>query len=170
MIIVLCIVKGSIYLPDRTYMNVTPYEKKSYVENIFFESWNYDARKYRKVINKIECKSGLLDEFYSNSEKFYFLDFNTTIQTLYYEWSPWETIESEEYQNYYYLSGITTNFPEVVNKFESERLSNPLKALVKEQVYVVDNYNVDLKLNYLKEHYFPNLFTTSGKFVVIPDK
>lgn len=156
LIIVLCIVKGSIYLPDRTYMNVTPYEKKSYVENIFFESWNYDARKYRKVINKIECKSGLLDEFYSNSEKFYFLDFNTTIQTLYYEWSPWETIESEEYQNYYYLSGITTNFPEVVNKFESERLSNPLKALVKEQVYVVDNYNVDLKLNYLKEHYFPN--------------
>lgn len=155
-IIALCIVKSIIYLPDRTYMNVSSEEKKNYVENIFFESWNYDARKYRKVVNKVECKSGLLDEFHNNSEKFYFLDFNTTIQTLYYEWSPWETVDNEDYQNYYYLSGITSNFPAVVNKFEAEKVSNPLRDLVKEYVYVVDNYYVDIKLNYLKEHYFPN--------------
>lgn len=152
----LCIVKSIVYLPDRTYMNVSPGEKKNYIEGVFFESWNYDARKYRKVVNRVECKSELLEEFHDNPGKFYFLDFNTTIQTLYYEWSPWETVDDEDYQNYYYLSGITSNFPAVVNKFEAERVSNPLKDLVKEYVYVVDNYNVDIKLNYLKEHYFPN--------------
>ena len=147
--------RGIIYLPDRTYQNVVAENKKEYIESVFFESWNYDARKYRKVINKIESQSGILDEIYMHKDNFYFLDFSTTIQTLYYEWSPWEVVDSGEYENYVYLAGVTSNFPDVVKVLEDKELDNPLKQLVDENVYLIDNFYVDLKINYLREHYFP---------------
>ena len=31
----------------------------------------------------------------------------------------------------------------------------PLKQLVNKDVYLIDNYYVELKVNYLREHYFP---------------
>ena len=98
-IIIVLAMRGIVYLPDRTYQNVIAENKKDYIEDVFFESWNYDARKYRKVINKIETQSGILDEMHRNKNKFYFLDFSTTIQTLYYEWNPWEIVDSGEYDN-----------------------------------------------------------------------
>lgn len=154
-IIMIFMMRGIIYLPDRTYQNVVAENKKEYIESVFFESWNYDARKYRKVINKIESQSGILDEIYTHKDNFYFLDFSTTIQTLYYEWSPWEVVDSGEYENYVYLAGVTSNFPDVVKVLEDKELDNPLKQLVDENVYLIDNFYVDLKINYLREHYFP---------------
>lgn len=154
-IIMIFMMRGIIYLPDRTYQNVVAENKKEYIESVFFESWNYDARKYRKVINKIESQSGILDEIYMHKDNFYFLDFSTTIQTLYYEWSPWEVVDSGEYENYVYLAGVTSNFPDVVKVLEDKELDNPLKQLVDENVYLIDNFYVDLKINYLREHYFP---------------
>ena len=108
-----------------------------------------------RVINKIESQSGILDETYMHKDNFYFLDFSTTIQTLYYEWSPWEVVDSGEYENYVYLAGVTSNFPDVVKVLEDKELDNPLKQLVDENVYLIDNFYVDLKINYLREHYFP---------------
>ena len=60
------------------------------------------------------------------------------------------------YHNFIYLSGINSNFPDVTRLLEKRKLINPLKELVNDNVYVVDNCNVDLKLKYLKEHYYPN--------------
>ena len=154
-IIIVLAMRGIVYLPDRTYQNVIAENKKDYIEDVFFESWNYDARKYRKVINKIETQSGILDEMHRNKNKFYFLDFSTTIQTLYYEWNPWEIVDSGEYDNYIYLAGVTSNFPDIVNVLKDRELENPLKQLVDEEVYLIDNLYVDLKVSYLKEHYFP---------------
>lgn len=154
-IILLFAMRGMVYLPDRTYRSVTAETKKEYVEGVFFESWGYDAKKYRKVINKIESQNGILDEIHNHKNNFYFLDFSTTIQTLYYEWSPWKTCEDGEYENYLYLAGVTSNFPDVVEILKERGLENPLKQLVDDDVYLVDNNNVELKVNYLKEHYFP---------------
>ena len=34
-------------------------------------------------------------------------------------------------------------------------MSNQMKSLVIDNVYLVDNYNLEIKLNYLREHYYP---------------
>ena len=153
--ILILAMRGIVYLPDRTYQNVIAENKKEYLEGTFFESWNYDARKYRKVVNKIESQNGILEEIHDNKENFYFLDFNTTIQSLYYEWNPWKTCNDGEYENYLYLAGVTSNYPDVAKILEDRKLENPLKQLADKDVYLVDNYYVDLKINYLREHYYP---------------
>lgn len=154
-VVLVLAMRGIVYLPDRTYKNVIAENKKEYVEDTFFESWNYDARKYRKVVNRIEIQNGILEEIHNNKNNFYFLDFNTTIQNLYYEWSPWRTCDEGEYENYLYLAGVTSNFPDVIKLLEDRELEIPLKQLVNKDVYLIDNYYVELKVNYLREHYFP---------------
>lgn len=152
--ILLCLCGGIVYLPDRTYKNIVSANKKDYIESTFFESADYDAKKYRKVINKINDSNGILEEMQENEENFYFLDFSTTIQTLYYEWKPWLNVDWGE--NYQYIAGIATNFPDIVEQLQKNEIENILRSLIDENVYLVDNYNVELKINYLREHYYPN--------------
>ena len=40
-------------------------------------------------------------------------------------------------------------------KFKEKNIENPLQSLVKENIYLVDNYASEVKLNYLREHYYP---------------
>ena len=145
-----------LYIPDRTYKEITSENRMEYIYNTFNASWNYSEQKYRKVVNKDKPPCGLLEEINANKSNFYLLDFNTTIQTLYYEWNPWENMEINTYDNFIYLAGINSNFPDVTKTLTKWNLENPLRNLVQENVYVVDNCNVDLKLNYLKEHYYPD--------------
>lgn len=157
-IVILFFLTGNIllYIPDRSYQEVTSENRINYINHTFNESWNYNEQKYRKVVNKGKPQCELLTEINTNESNFYFLDFNTTIQTLYYEWSPWKSLKVNTYDNFIYLAGINSNFPDVVKILSKRELENPLKELVRDNVYVIDNCNVELKLNYLKEHYYPN--------------
>ncbi|WP_122642508.1 glycosyltransferase family protein [Luxibacter massiliensis] len=154
--LLLCMIGGILYIPDLTWQKVTPEGRKAYIQNAFDASGDYDARKYRKVVNKNKPADNLFKEMKKHKGNFYFLDFSTTIQTLFYEWSPWESLPVGYYDNFIYLAGITTNFPDIGNLLQKNDLADPLPQLVKENVYVVDNCNIDLKLNYLKEHYYPD--------------
>ena len=145
-----------LYVPDQSYQDVTQEGRMDYITNTFFESWNYGAQKYRKVVNKGKPSSGLLDEISANKDNFYFLDFQTTIQILYYEWAPWESMNAEEWDNFSYLAGITSNYPDLVKLLENKGVENPLKSLVDDNVYLVDNRYLEIKLNYLREHYYPD--------------
>ena len=89
-----------LYIPDRSYQKVTPESRRDYITNTFFESWDYGAQKYRKAVNKGKPPSGLLNEFSANKDNFYFLDFQTTIQILYYDWYPGESVEAEAGDNF----------------------------------------------------------------------
>lgn len=154
-LVVLCVGSLVLYIPDREYKYIDSQSRKEYIDNTFYTSWNYGAGKMRKVVNKDKPENGLLEELENNEQNFYFLDFNTTIQTLYYEWPPWEALPPGYYSNCLYLGGITTNFPEVNRILEEKGYPNQLKELVEDNVYLVDNKGVDLKLNYLREHYYP---------------
>jgi hypothetical protein len=145
-----------LYIPDRSYQEITSEGRMDYITNTFYESWNYGAQKYRKVVNKGKPPSGLLEEFSANKDNFYFLDFQTTIQILYYEWYPWENVDAEKYDNFSYLAGITTNYPDLIKLLKKKGVENPLKSLVDEEVYLVDNRYLEIKLNYLREHYYPD--------------
>ena len=138
-ITLVCVIMQSVlYIPDRSYLDVTEESRKDYIEETFFESWNYDARKYRKVVNKNVPANGLIEEIEANRQNFYFLDFQTTMQTLYYEWNPFYTLPEEYFQNSLYFASIMTNYPECIEILSGYHAEQPLKALANENVYLVD--------------------------------
>lgn len=145
-----------LYLPDRSYQDVVSENRKSYIDNVFFESWNYDARKYRKNVNKGKPENGLIKEIEDNRDNFYFLDFQTTMQTLYYEWNPFQTLEKGYLRNALYFASVMTNFPEERACMEAYGISQPLKALVEDRVYLVDTDTRTLnnKVKFIQEHYY----------------
>lgn len=155
MLLLVCMGSLILYIPDREYKYVDSENRKEYIDNTFYSSWNYGPGKFRKVVNRNKPENGLLKEIEANQENFYFLDFNTTIQTLYYEWCPWEALPVGYYDNFLYLGGVTTNFPDTNNILKKNGYSNPLKALVEENVYLIDNKGIDLKVEFLREHYYP---------------
>lgn len=145
-----------IYIPDKTYQSITSADRVTYIDNTFKNSWGFNIQKYRKVVNKDKPSNGLLNEIETNKQNFYFLDFNTTIQTLYFEWPPYRALPINYFNNVLYFAGVTSNFPDTIESLEKYNVSNPLKSLVNENVYLVDNETLEIKLNYLKEHYYPN--------------
>lgn len=156
-VILLCILGNIlVYIPDSSYRTVSSETRKDYIDEKFYDSWNFVPGKYRRVVNKDVPKNNLLEEFELNPDNYYFMDFNTTIQTLYFAYPPWKALPIGYYSNFSYLSGITSNFPDCVHQLEEREVENPLKSLVKENVYLVDNQNLEIKLNYLREHYYPN--------------
>lgn len=155
--IIIIIVQLPLYIPDFSYKKVPDEERKQYIDNVFNASWNYNELKYRKVVNYEREKNGLIKEIESHQENFYFLDFGTTIQSLYYEWSPFQNLPIGYYNNNVYLAGVTSEFPSVNYILESRGIENPLRDLVKENVYLVDNYNTQLILSYIQGHYYPNV-------------
>lgn len=156
LIIVVFAWNAIIYIPDNTYKKIDSSERKNYIEETFYNSWDYNVLKYRRVVNKNKPANELIQEFEENKENIYFLDFNTTIQTLYYEWNPWKSKPLGEYNNFFYLGGIDSYFPDQLEKLEEKGIYNPLKSLTEENVYLIDNNYLELKLNYLREHYYPN--------------
>lgn len=167
-LIVACLVIESIlYIPDRSYQENTSDTRKQYIENIFNESWNYDARKYRKVVNQGEKCENLIHEITQNKDKFYFLDFETTIQILYFEWNPFLTLPQGFYDNTLYFAGIMTNFPDYNKVLKRNKIENPFRDLVKENIYIVDSDHetLDAKVEFLREHYYPEARTELYKEV-----
>lgn len=146
-----------LYLPDRSYQEIDSWGRKEYIENTFYESWNYVAGKYRKVVNRGSKSEELLDEIQTHKENLYLLDFQTTMQVLYYDWDPWKAIPAGTFDNVLYLAGVTTNFPDCDQILKNYDAEQPLKALINENVYLVDSdwKTLDQKIQYLQEHYYP---------------
>ncbi|MCP1101257.1 hypothetical protein M2454_000351 [Aequitasia blattaphilus] len=144
--------KLPLLIPDNTYINVPSEERRYFVERVFFKSWEYDGRKYRRVINKNIPEDSLYNEMLDNKNNFYFLDFSTTIQTLYYDNSPFHSLPKGYYKNFSYFAGITINHPDVNDLLISNDIYNPMKSLIDENVFLVDE-NVELKVEFIKEHY-----------------
>lgn len=154
---IMIIVQLPLYIPDFSYKDVNDEERKQYIDNVFNASGNYNELKYRKVVNYERETNELISEIESHQENFYFLDFGTTIQSLYYEWSPFQNLPIGYYNNNLYLAGVTSEFSSVNYILENRGIENPLRDLVKENVFLVDNYNSQLILSYIQEHYYPNV-------------
>ena len=75
----------------------------------------------------------------------------------YYDYSAFDTLGSNYYKIFCYLSGVTMNFPDANHCLENMGIINPIKDLTKENVYLVDNVNSEAILNYIKEHYYSDV-------------
>ena len=156
LIMLLCIYQAPTYRLNQWAEWINGEEYKNYIEDNFFNSWDYDSRRYRCSAYNNKAFSGLSEEITKNSDNFYFLNFSTTIQTLYLAENPRCDERNSLWKNSYYLSGITVNFPDVLNLLKSNKVENPIKSLLDENVYLIDNFYPEEILIYIQEHYYPD--------------
>ncbi len=156
--IVFCVCKIPLYIPDKSYETKTSEEYSQYISDVFFESWNFDIRKYRCNVNKRQPYGALTAYMEEDQEGYYLLDFSSTIQSIYYNYKPWLRLPGGYWNNYSYLGGVTSGYPDNELLWEKQGIdsANPYKSLVNDNVYVVDNNFYETKLDYLREHYYPN--------------
>lgn len=156
LLMLLCLYQVPKYRLNPWAKVITGEEYKNYIEDVFFDSWDFDSRRYRCSTFNTNGFSELQKEVEANPNNFYFLNFSTTIQTLYLSFNPLENEQKSIWKNSSYLAGVTINYPDVLNLLERENVENPIKSLLKDNVYLVDNFFQEEILIYIREHYYPN--------------
>ncbi len=136
------------------------YSSKEYREMIietYYDSWNYDSDKYQKTVKYGTIFQSFVSLAKENPESVYVMDFNTTIQTLYYNFDPLISCSIQFPPNLFYMGGVTAYHPDL-NAYISEKgYKNITEMLLDNSVYYVCNDRADLMLNFMHEHVDENV-------------
>lgn len=165
LIVLMCMYQAPAYRLNSWGKEVKGQEYKEYIEDIFFESWNYDSRRYRCAAHNEEAFSDLYKEMETHPESFYFMNFSTTIQTLYLSSNPLINEQNVLWKNNSFLAGVDIKFPDNMSLLDLHNVSNPIKSLLNEDVYLIDNFYQEEILTYIKEHYSPDASMTLYKTI-----
>lgn len=143
------------FFPNQSlgYRNIS--ERADYIDEEMGLSKNYRTGKYKaKVADENAC---LIDYIQADEDHFYFLDFASTIQKLFYDYNPYRSAGYNQYKNFAYSAGVMMNHPDMLALYERWGITNPTKDLLLDNVYLIDTDYTDYKLNYLREHYDSNV-------------
>lgn len=143
------------YVPDRSYRALSDEEYRTYIDSIFDFSWDYIREKYSRSVNERDIRPEFLKEVREHPENLYLLDFNTTIQSLYYDFSPFYSFPKGALRNMVYLGGVTVNHPVITETLKPWQAEEGLSALLKDNIYFVSDTNSREVLEFLREHYDP---------------
>ncbi len=147
-----------LYYKDTSYKSMTSAEYQSYVWSYLWHSGTYMPNKYRVYVDEDNMCAELYERIYSDSDHYYLFDFNSTIQKTFYGYNPWIRVPAGEWRdNYSYFGGVTTMYPGNMEAWSSNGIDpyNPFADLVNENIYVVDNGDINVKLKYLQWYYYP---------------
>lgn len=122
---------------------------------------NNNSILYNGILSTINMRTpkpiNIADRLSEDKDNLYLID-TTTMSAIKISSSALTTEKEKYYSNLYTLGGWDTNLPikkEILNTYG---LNNPFKdAVSKNNVYFVDRDNFDIKFNYIREHYYPNL-------------
>lgn len=158
LLVLLGISKIPLYMPDLNYKTMSENEYITYIAETLKNSADYDVRKYGIAVYSNPAFEELITLMEDDDSHYYLVDFQSGIQLLYYNYKPWIRIEQGYFQNYSYLGGVDACHPAKAYMWSCKGINgeHPYKDLVKENVYVLDIKYYNTKLNYLKEHYYPN--------------
>lgn len=150
-------------VPDGSWRSLTDEEYRAYIDSTFDYSWDYLPQKYTKAVNQRDVRPNFLKEVREHPENLYLLDFNTTIQSLYFDFSPFYSFPQGALGNMIYLGGVTVNHPVIAEALAKWGIGDALPGLLKEHVYFVSNTTGEQVLAYLREHYDPDVRMTLYK-------
>ncbi|MBR3643529.1 MAG: hypothetical protein IKN57_08485, partial [Parasporobacterium sp.] len=141
------------FFPEKTFAQMAgPEEYRTYIDELFFYSWNYDARKYYSEVRYGELRKDFLAEAEEHPENIYFLDFDTTIQSLYFDFPPFFSARDLFPANLVFLGGITVNHPVWQGLEKRLGVKSLLDALPEKNVYYVCSAAPERMLEYFHEH------------------
>lgn len=143
------------FLPDTKFEYKDKKDRETYIDERMGISANYRLCKYKS--SAYDKTADLIDYIDLHDENFYFLDFGSTIQKLFYDYNPFKSVGKNHYDNFTYSTGVMMQHPDMLRLYEKWNIDNSTTALLKDNVYLVDADYTDVKLEYLREHYDPNV-------------
>lgn len=120
--------------------------------DIMFTSWNNDIKKYNTSFIKNKDLS-VINEIQNNPNNFYYLGFYSNIQTLYLNFNPFKSIPTSTFNNAAFFAGVDTYHPDWLEHLNKNGIENPMKDLLKENVYFIENRPINEVLKFIQEHY-----------------
>jgi hypothetical protein len=148
-----------LYCRDTAYGSMSSTEYQGYVMSYLRASSYYNPQKYWIQVNEDDLYEDFMNMVKEDEEHFYLFDFNTTIQTTFYTYNPWIRVPAYEWRDgYSYLGGVTTMYPSQIDALSCNGINpdNPYESIINENVYVVDNGDINIKLEYLHKYYYPD--------------
>ena len=131
-------------------------EYTHFIQDKFYESWYYDYNRLRTATVNDNAYKALKDEIISNQDNYYFISFNTAVQVLYFGDNPFINNFDKYPSNASFFSGVTVNFPLLIDNLSKNGIDNPMKSLADNNVYLIDNIYQEYIFEFIKEHYYPD--------------
>ena len=101
----------------------------------------------------------LIEYIENDTEHYYYIDFATGIQDLYFDYDPWIRPEQGLFcDEYAYFGGCTMRHPGEIYALEKNGCDpySPFKSLTNENIYLVDNWGALYKTAYVRRYYNPD--------------
>ena len=158
LIIGLLVTRAMRILPDQKYSQMSDEDYIVSAKDSVLNSIDYLPEKYVFPSSDRKLFLNITNRMENDSEHFYFVDFFTGIQSMYFAYDPWIRPEEDLFLNYCYFGSVAMHHPGEEKVLDSNGMDHdsPYKDLVKDNVYLVDNEFYYPKLAYIKKYYYPD--------------
>lgn len=146
-------------LPNSDFKNMTDEEYRDNFDIVMSYSGAYMAEKKQALTLRRDNQPRLIEIMENDTEHYYYVDFLTGIQSLYYNYSPWIRPEQGLFRDSYgYFGSVIMHHPGEMDSLAANGCDpdNPYKSLVNDNILSVDNYFYEYKLAYIRKYYYPD--------------
>lgn len=148
--------KIPLYIPDTTYKTATDEDYYTYAQDAMYHGDVISYKRYKIDLSHRQTMGELIERIENDTENYYLISFLPYIQTLYYNYKPWERIEMGYLKdNYTYLGGVTFDNGYCEESFIANGINadNPNKSLLENNNLIFVTLDPTMETQYLKEHY-----------------
>ncbi len=141
-------------------LSVSDQDYKINFDNTMLYSGEFLPLKVSFPTVKRKPSPNLIEYIENDTEHYYYIDFATGIQDLYYDYDPWIRPEQGLFcDEYAYFGGCTMRHPGEIYALEKNGCDpyNPFKSLTNDNIYLVDNWGAIYKAEYMRRYYDPNV-------------
>ena len=147
-------------ISEFTFLADSKEDYKTSFDNTMLRSGEYVSSKVSFPTVKRKPSPDLIEYIENDTEHYYFIDFNTGIQDLYFDYDPWIRPEQGLFcDEYGYFGSCTMRHPGEIYSLEQNGCDpyNPFKNLTNENIYLVDNWGAFYKAAYMRRYYDPDV-------------
>ena len=146
-------------VPDSSFRNMDDTEYRIALDDAMSYSGEYVPDKVKLLMVYRRPHPELISLLENDAEHYYYVDFPTAIQQLYYDYDPWIRPEEGLFHDHYaYFGSVVMHHPG-----ECETLADngadpysPYKSLINKNILMVDTWWPELKLDYVRKYYYPD--------------
>ena len=140
-------------------LSISEEDCKNVFDNTMIYSGDFLQLKVSFPSVRRKPSPNLIEYIENDTEHFYYVDFATGIQDLYFDYDPWIRPEQGLFcDEYAYFGGCTMRHPGEIYALEKNGCDpySPFKSLTNENIYLVDNWGALYKAEYVRRYYNPD--------------
>ena len=146
-------------LPDTEYRNMSDSEYIDCFNGTLLDSGSYVKEKYEFPSLERKPFANIVNRMESDSDHFYYVDFFTGIQSLYFAYDPWIRPQQGLFSDSYaYFGSVALHHPgeQAALAKNGADPDSPYKSLTNDNIYLVDSEYPNVKLAFIRRYYYPD--------------